>query len=84
MDTARKMFRQLFTHHLDLYGLAYGFVEGAYNVKRMLPHGGGTVLFDTGLYLLSEKGAGILSGDFLQFSPGGKGFGELPCEPTTR
>ncbi len=57
--TARTMHSQLFTHHPLLDGIAHGFIEGTYNGKRVLSHGGGTMLYNTDLYLLPEEQVGL-------------------------
>ncbi len=57
--TARNMHSQLFTHHPLLDGMAHGFVEGTYNGKKVLSHGGGTLLYNTDLYLLPEEQLGL-------------------------
>ncbi len=58
-ETARNMHSQLFTHHPLLDGIAHGFIEGTYNEKRVLSHGGGTLLYSTDLYLLPEEQVGL-------------------------
>jgi len=58
-ETVDKMFSQLLTHHPLLDGMAYGFIEETFNGRRVLFHPGGTMLFDTGFYLLPEEGVGF-------------------------
>ncbi len=58
-ETAIKMHSQLFTHHPFLDGMAHGFVEGRYNEKRVLSHGGGTLLYYNDLYILPEEQVGL-------------------------
>jgi len=58
-ETARNMHSQLFTHHPRLDGIAHGFIEGTYNGKRVLSHGGGTMLYNTDLCLLPEEQVGL-------------------------
>lgn len=57
--TVKQMFSQQFTHHPDLDGMALGFMERTTNGQRVLMHGGSTMLFDTGLYLLPDENIGI-------------------------
>jgi CubicO group peptidase (beta-lactamase class C family) len=47
-------------------GMALGFMKGVYNSQPVLFHGGSTAVFDSGLYLLPEKNAGI----FINYSGG--------------
>lgn len=65
--TAEEMHKQHFTHDPDLGGMALGFMEGIFNNKRVLLHGGGTMLFSTGLYLVPEENTGI----FISYCGGG-------------
>lgn len=65
-ETIRSMQNQQFTHHPLLSGTAFGFIEGSFNGERTLFHGGSTMLFDTGLYLVPEHKAGL----FVSFSGG--------------
>jgi hypothetical protein len=65
-ETVRLMHSQQFTHHPILGGMAHGFMEGTFNEQRALFHGGSTMLFNTGLYLLPEKNVGI----FISYSGG--------------
>ena len=57
--TVQQMFRQQFTHHDRLDGMALGFIEKTSNNERVLFHGGSTTLFDSGLYLLPDKNTGL-------------------------
>ena len=57
--TVQQMFRQQFTHHDRLDGMAFGFIEKTTNNERVLFHGGSTTLFDSGLYLLPEQNTGL-------------------------
>ena len=57
--TVQQMFRQQFTHHDRLDGMAIGFIEKTTNNERILFHGGNTMLFDNGLYLLPHKNTGL-------------------------
>ncbi len=65
-ESVAKMHKQHFTHDPDLGGMTLGFMEGVFNVKRVLFHGGGTMLFSTGLYLIPEENVGI----FVSYSGG--------------
>lgn len=58
-ETARQMHRQLFTHDPRLDGMAHGFLESTVNGLRMLSHGGDTILFHTGLFLIPEQNIGL-------------------------
>lgn len=71
-DTIKKMHSQQFTHDPRLGGMTLGFMEGTFNNRMTLSHGGGTMLFNTGLYLLPEENVGI----FISFS-GGSGSNHL-------
>ncbi len=61
-ETSGRMLNQLFTHHPYLDGMAHGFIEGTVNGRRILAHGGGTMLFNTDLYLLPEEEVGVFVG----------------------
>jgi len=65
-ETAREMHRQQFTHHPSLDGMTYGFIEATYNERRTIGHGGDTLLFHSGLYLLPEEELGL----FVTYSGG--------------
>ncbi len=58
-ETARQMHRQHFTHDPRLTGFAHGFSEWVINDQYMISHTGGTLLFNTGLYLLLEHNIGL-------------------------
>lgn len=58
-ETVSTMHSQLFTHHPDLPGMAHGFIEGQFNGRRVLLHPGGTMLYDTALYLLPDEQVGF-------------------------
>lgn len=64
--TVQEMFNQQFTHHPALDGMALGFIEGTFNEKKVLFHHGGTMMFNSSLYLLPEEGLGI----FMSYSGG--------------
>lgn len=69
-ETAREMHRQQFTHHPRLGGMTYGFIEAFYNDRRTINHGGDTLLFHSGLYLLPEEELGL----FVSYSGGSNMF----------
>ncbi|RQD73751.1 MAG: class C beta-lactamase-related serine hydrolase, partial [Candidatus Syntrophonatronum acetioxidans] len=58
-ETTRQMHRQQFTHHPSLEGVCYGFFEATYNGRRVITHGGDTILFHSGLYLLPQEELGL-------------------------
>lgn len=58
-STVQQMLSPQFTHHATLDGMTYGFMERNRNGIRALYHGGSTMLYDTGLYLLPEEEIGI-------------------------
>jgi CubicO group peptidase (beta-lactamase class C family) len=58
-DTTYEMHSQTFTHHEDFSGMAHGFIEMEYNGYRMITHGGDTLLFHSGLYLIPELNTGL-------------------------
>lgn len=57
--TAHQMQEQLFSHDARLSGMAHGFLESHVNGERILSHGGDTILFHTGLFLLPEQNVGL-------------------------
>ena len=65
-ETLEEMHKQHFTHDPALGGMTLGFMEGIFNDKRVLFHGGGTMLYSTGLYLVPEVNTGI----FISYSGG--------------
>ncbi|HHT90982.1 MAG TPA: beta-lactamase family protein, partial [Firmicutes bacterium] len=58
-ETYGLMHKQSFTHHPALPGMAHGFFEMDINGQRIITHGGDTILFHSGLYLLPEEQVGI-------------------------
>lgn len=58
-ETARRMANQLYTYHPQLDGMAHGFIQGTFNERPVLYHPGGTMLFDTGLYMLPQEEVGF-------------------------
>jgi len=70
-ETARQMHARLFSHDPRLDGMAYGFFEDTLNGVRIISHGGDTILFHTGLFLLPEQNVGLF------VSCNGTGGGDL-------
>ncbi len=64
--TVQQMFRQQFTQHPALDGMTLGFMEKTINGERVLSHGGNTMLFDAGMYLLPDENIGL----FISYSGG--------------
>ncbi|MDZ7671829.1 MAG: serine hydrolase domain-containing protein [Halanaerobiales bacterium] len=58
-ETIEEMHSQSFTHHNKFAGMAHGFIEMEYNGYRMITHGGDTLLFHSGLYLIPELNTGL-------------------------
>jgi len=58
-ETAAEMHSQSFTHHNGFAGMAHGFIEMNYNGYRLLTHGGDTLLFHSGFYLIPELNTGL-------------------------
>jgi CubicO group peptidase (beta-lactamase class C family) len=58
-ETARQMHSQHFTHDPRLTGFAHGFLENVINDQYEIVHGGDTLLFHAGLYLLLEHNIGL-------------------------
>jgi CubicO group peptidase (beta-lactamase class C family) len=65
-ETLRLMHAQQFAYHPQQGGMAYGFMEGSFNGMRSIFHGGSTMVYDSGLYLLPEQQSGI----FIVYSGG--------------
>ncbi len=57
--TAVQMHGQLFTHDPRIDGMAYGFFENVINGQRIISHGGDTILFHTGLFLIPGQNVGL-------------------------
>ncbi len=53
------MHSQSFTHHEELEGMAHGFIEMNLNGYRIISHGGDTLLFHSGLYLIPQTNVGL-------------------------
>ncbi|KUG05434.1 beta-lactamase [hydrocarbon metagenome] len=64
--TLEEMHKQHFTYDPTLGGMTLGFMEGDFNEKEVLFHGGSTMLYNTGLYLVPEVNTGI----FISYSGG--------------
>jgi CubicO group peptidase (beta-lactamase class C family) len=64
--TVKEMHKQHFTYDPELGGMTLGFMEGVFNEKEVLFHGGSTMLYNTGLYLVPEVNTGI----FISYSGG--------------
>ncbi|OEF95687.1 serine hydrolase domain-containing protein [Desulfuribacillus alkaliarsenatis] len=58
-ETYKQMHRQLYSQHPYVDGIAHGFIEQRVNGQRALAHGGSTMLFDSGMYLIPEQNIGI-------------------------
>ena len=58
-ETTREMHRQQFTHHPQLPGMAYGFIEQVVNGHRLLQHGGDNPGYGSLLVLLPDQHAGF-------------------------
>jgi CubicO group peptidase (beta-lactamase class C family) len=57
--TARQMHAQLLTPDPRLTGMAHGFFLSEVNGQRVISHGGDTLLFHSGLFLLPEQNTGF-------------------------
>jgi CubicO group peptidase (beta-lactamase class C family) len=65
-ETAQLMHSTQFSYHPDLGGMTFGFMEGTFNEQRTIFHGGSTMLYDSGFYLLPDQNVGLFvvySGD---------------------
>ncbi|MCF8008788.1 MAG: beta-lactamase family protein [Halanaerobiales bacterium] len=58
-ETIEFMHSQSFNHYNDFAGMAHGFIEMNYQGYRIISHGGDTLLFHTGLYLIPELNTGL-------------------------
>lgn len=65
-ETVKEMHKLHFTYDPALGGMTLGFIEGVFNDKEVLFHGGSTMLYNTGLYLVPEVNTGI----FISYSGG--------------
>lgn len=58
-ETAAQMHSQVLAHDPRIAGMAHGFMEIEANGQRAISHGGDTLLFHTGLWLLPDQGTGL-------------------------
>ncbi|WP_408956604.1 serine hydrolase domain-containing protein [Natroniella sp. ANB-PHB2] len=58
-ETVNKIFREPFTFYPLINGMAHGFIKTTFNGRDTFHHGGGTMLYDTGFYLLPEEEIGF-------------------------
>ncbi len=58
-ETVKEMHKKHFSYDPALGGMTLGFMEGVFNNQEVLFHGGSTMLYNTGLYLVPEKNTGI-------------------------
>ncbi|HNX29050.1 MAG TPA: serine hydrolase domain-containing protein [Syntrophomonadaceae bacterium] len=58
-ETVKEMHEQHFTYDPALGGMTLGFMEGVFNGQEVLFHGGSTMLYNSGLYLIPEENTGI-------------------------
>lgn len=65
-ETVKEMHKQHFTYDPTLDGMTLGFMEGVFNNQEVLFHGGSTMLYNSGLYLVPEVNTGI----FIAYSGG--------------
>ncbi|KAL0221506.1 hypothetical protein RCL1_001360 [Eukaryota sp. TZLM3-RCL] len=65
-STMEKFHQRAFSMHPDLNGMALGFWENTINNKRVISHGGNTLLFHSGLYLVKDYNVGL----FISFNGG--------------
>jgi hypothetical protein len=72
-DTAILMHQPLFSHDPRMPGMAYGFFENVLKGQRVISHGGDTILFHSGLYLLVDQNVGLF---FSTNSTGGGGMAD--------
>ncbi len=57
--TAIQMHSQLYAPDPRMAGMAYGFFEDTINGIRVISHGGDTLLFHSGLFLIPEQNLGL-------------------------
>ncbi len=65
-ETTRQMHSQQFTHHEQIPGMTYGFIEEGNFGETVIGHGGSTFLFFSGLFLVPEQDLGL----FISYSGG--------------
>ncbi len=72
-ETAIQMHSQLYTPDPRMAGMAYGFFEDFVNGQRVISHGGDTLLFHTGLFLIPDHNLGVF---ISTNATGGAGVGD--------
>jgi CubicO group peptidase (beta-lactamase class C family) len=72
-ETAIQMHSQLYTPDERIPGMAYGFFEDLINGQRVISHGGDTIIFHTGLFLIPEQNLGLF---ISTNAAGGAGMGD--------
>ena len=68
-ETAKQMHSRLYGPDDRLNAMAYGFYEESRNGKRIIGHGGDTVVFHSDLHLILEDNVGF----FVSYNSAGKG-----------
>jgi CubicO group peptidase (beta-lactamase class C family) len=58
-DTVQLMHSRQFSHHPDVGGMAYGWMENEFNGQQVVWHGGNTVFFHSILLLLPDHDIGL-------------------------
>ncbi|SMP69292.1 serine hydrolase domain-containing protein [Anoxynatronum buryatiense] len=58
-ETIDQIFGETTTPHPQLDGMAHGFIKATINGREVFHHPGGTMLYDTGLYLIPEENIGF-------------------------
>ena len=72
-ETAIQMHSQLYTPDPRMAGMAHGFFENFINGQRVISHGGDTLLFHSGLFLIPDQNLGIF---ISTNATGGAGVGD--------
>lgn len=72
-ETAIQMHSQLYTPDPRMAGMAHGFFENIINGQRVISHGGDTLLFHSGLFLIPDQNLGIF---ISTNATGGAGVGD--------
>jgi CubicO group peptidase (beta-lactamase class C family) len=67
-ETVQEMHSRQFSHHSDVNGMTYGWMEIDFNGVRGISHGGNTVFFHTIILLLPDQNLGLYAS---YNSPGG-------------
>src|SRR5258708_34945979 len=68
-ETAKQMHSRLYGTDDRLSAMAYGFYEESRNGKRIIGHGGDTVLFHSDLHLILDENVGL----FVSYNSAGQG-----------